>query len=101
MLLKSRLVSAERFALSYDLFESPSPPVQVLASIDATRRQLALEGEAILGGLLARAGRERVGLGESAGIRGLGKEVLDGDARFALDETKRPWRGCRAPPSCC
>src|SRR3954467_1414689 len=88
MLLKSRLVSAERFALSYDLFETPSPPVQVLASIDATRRQMALEGEAILGGLLARARRARAALAEIPGIRVLGREVLDGDARFALDETK-------------
>jgi arginine decarboxylase len=50
MLLRSELISAERFALCYDLFESTSPPVQVLASIDATRRQFALEGGAILGG---------------------------------------------------
>jgi arginine/lysine/ornithine decarboxylase len=88
MLLKSRLVSAERFALAYDLFESTSPPVQVLASIDATRWQLALEGEAILGALLARARRARAALAEIPGIRVLGREVLDGDARFALDETK-------------
>src|SRR3954453_8914561 len=88
MLLKSRLVSAERFALAYDLFESTSPPVQVLASIDATRRQMALEGEAILGALLGRARRARAALAEIPGIRVLGREVLDGDARFALDETK-------------
>src|SRR5215213_3101279 len=88
MLLKSELVSAERFALAYDLFESTSPPVQVLASIDATRRQLALEGEAILGALRARARRARAALAETPGIRVLGREVLDGDARFALDETK-------------
>src|SRR4051794_216027 len=88
MLLKSQLVSAERFALAYDLFESTSPPVQVLASIDATRRQMVLEGETILGGLLARARRARAALAEIPGIRVLGREVLDGDARFALDETK-------------
>src|SRR3954462_3191290 len=88
MLLKSELVSAERFALAYDLFESTSPPVQVLASIDATRRQMPLEGEAILGGLLRRARRAREALAEIPGIRVLGREVLDGDARFALDETK-------------
>src|SRR4051794_17842894 len=88
MLLKSELVSPERFALAYDLFESTSPPVQVLASIDATRRQMALEGEAILGALLGRARRARAALAAIPGIRVLGQEVLDGDARFALDETK-------------
>ena len=88
MLLKSELVSAERFALAYDLFESTSPPVQVLASIDATRRQLALEGEAILGALLARARRARAALAEIPGIRVLERDVLDGDACLALDETK-------------
>ena len=88
MLLKSRLVSAERFALCYDLFESTSPPVQVLASIDATRRQMMLEGEAMLGGLLGHARRARAALAKIPGIRVLGQEMLDGDARFALDETK-------------
>lgn len=88
MLLKSRLISSERFALAYDLFESTSPPVQVLASTDATRRQFALEGEAILGALLGRARRAKAALAEIPGIRVLGREVLDGDARFALDETK-------------
>src|SRR4051794_26851911 len=44
MLLKSKLISPDRFALTYDLLESTSPPVQVLASIDATRRQFVMDG---------------------------------------------------------
>ena len=88
MLLKSGLIPADRFALCYDLFESTSPPVQVLASIDATRRQFALEGKALLGALLGRARRASAALAEIPGIRVMGREVLNGDARHGLDETK-------------
>jgi len=88
MLLKSKLIPPDPFALAYDLFESTSPPVQVLASIDATRRQFVVDGERLLGELLQRARRARQALAETAGIRVMGKEILDSDARFALDETK-------------
>jgi arginine decarboxylase len=88
MLLKSGLIPPDRFALCYDLFESTSPPVQVLASIDATRRQFVQEGEALLGALLERARRARAAFAEIPGIRVMGREVLDGDARHGLEETK-------------
>ena len=88
MLLKSGLIQPDRFALCYDLFESTSPPVQVLASIDATRRQFALEGEALLGALLGRARRARQAFAEIPGIKVMGREILDGDARHGLEETK-------------
>lgn len=88
MLLKSKLVPPDRFALAYDLFESTSPPVQVLASIDATRRQFALDGERLLDELLQRARRARSELSAIPGIKVMGWEVLNGDARFGLDETK-------------
>jgi len=41
-----------------------------------------------LGELLQRARRARSALAEIPGIRVMGQEVLNGDARFALDETK-------------
>ena len=88
LLLNSKLVTPDRFALSYALFESTSPPVPVLATIDATRRQFALEGERLIGGQLHQAHRARQAIAGIEGIRVMGREVLDGDARHALDETK-------------
>ena len=88
MLLKSRLIAPDRFALSYDLFESTSPPVQVLATIDATRRQFARQGERLIGEMLARARRAREAIAAIEGVRVMGREILDGDARFALEDGK-------------
>lgn len=42
------------FILSYDLLESISPPVQVMATTDATRRRLVQDGEQLTGGMLRR-----------------------------------------------
>jgi len=95
MLLKSKLIPPDPFALAYDLFESTSPPVQVLVSIDATRRQFVVDGERLLGELLQRARRARQALAETAGIRVMGKEILDSDARFALDAEPQPVNGAQ------
>jgi arginine decarboxylase len=88
MLLNSRLIAPDRFALSYDLFESTSPPVQVLATTDATRRQFVQDGERLIGRTVACARRAREAIGAIEGLRVMGREVLTGDARFAMDDTK-------------
>jgi arginine/lysine/ornithine decarboxylase len=88
LLLNSRLVPRDRFELCYDLFESTSPSVPILASIDATRRQFVQEGEKLIGGLLKNARWARAELDAVAGVRVMGREVLDGDARCALEDTK-------------
>lgn len=48
ILLKSKLIAADRFNLSYDLHLTTSPSSLILASIDATRRQFAQEGERLV-----------------------------------------------------
>jgi arginine decarboxylase len=88
MLLRAQVVDATRFELCYDLFESTSPSVPILATIDATRRQFVQDGERILGELLRLARHVRQELARIDGIRVMGCEVIDGKARFALDETK-------------
>jgi len=88
LLLNSDIVPYDRFTLSYDLLESTSPSVPILASIDATRRQFAKEGKKLLGDLLEVARETREGLAEVEGVRVMGEEVVDGDARCALEEAK-------------
>ncbi|MFL5562632.1 MAG: aminotransferase class I/II-fold pyridoxal phosphate-dependent enzyme [Gemmatimonadaceae bacterium] len=88
MLLQSKLVDLVQFELCYDLFESTSPSVPILATIDASRRQFVHEGKEILEEQLRLARYARAELAKIDGIRVMGKEVIDGKGRFALDETK-------------
>ena len=88
MLLRSDLITEERFNLAYDLHETTSPSSLILASIDATRRQFAQEGEKLVQNTLDLARHAREELGAMEGIEVMGREVLDGDAAHALDETK-------------
>jgi arginine/lysine/ornithine decarboxylase len=48
MLLRSELIHPDRFNNCYDLLETTSPSALILASIDATRRQFAQEGEELI-----------------------------------------------------
>jgi arginine/lysine/ornithine decarboxylase len=88
MLRKSDLIPEDRFNLAYDLHLTTSPSSLILASIDATRRQFAHEGEKLVQNTLDLARHARERLGKIDGIEVMGREVLDGDAAHALDETK-------------
>src|SRR5205807_1442878 len=86
VLFNGTLVDPARFELCYDLFESTSPSVPILATIDATRRQFVHEGEKIIGKLLELARNAREELSQIDGVRVMGLEVLDGKSRFQFDE---------------
>jgi arginine/lysine/ornithine decarboxylase len=88
LLWDSEIIPEDRFALCYDLFESTSPSVPILASIDATRRQFVKGGKDLLETLLKHARRAREEIGAIEGVRVMGKEILDGDARHEMEETK-------------
>ena len=88
MLLKGSRVDPERLALAYELYETTSPSVAILASLDATRREHALHGQAVWARVVRRAHRLRTQLGALAGVRVMGRERLDGQGAFDLDETK-------------
>ncbi len=72
------------------LIQTTSPHFGIMASIDLARRQMATEGEAIMGRTLALARRARHELAAIPGIRLLGREHALGAGRgfFDLDETK-------------
>src|SRR3954454_9277244 len=88
LLWNSEIIAEDRFALCYALFESTSPSVPSLASCDATRRQFVQGGKDLLETLLAYARRAREEIGAIEGVRLMSKEVLGGDARCELEETK-------------
>ncbi len=88
LLLKGDRVDPERLALAYELFETTSPSVPILASLDASRREHALHGERIWARVVRRAQKAREGLAAIPGVRVMGRERLDGAGAFDLDETK-------------
>jgi arginine/lysine/ornithine decarboxylase len=88
LLARGQVVDQERLALAYELFETTSPSVAILASMDATRRDHAVKGEKLWGDLLDLADEARADLATIEGVRVLGRERLGGDAAYDLDPSK-------------
>jgi arginine decarboxylase len=86
LLARGELVDRQRLWMAYELFETTSPSVPILASLDVARREHVLNGEAIWGAVLTRAGELRRKLGKIKGVRVLGRGDLPAGAE--LDETK-------------
>jgi lysine decarboxylase len=89
---RSGLVDAGAVARALRLLRSTSPSALLLASLDASRRQLAVHGEALLHETLAAGRRVRAKLRTTPGIDVVGPElvgrpgVVDWDPlRIALD----------------
>ncbi len=89
LLASGDLVDQERLALAYELFETTSPSVPILASLDATRREHALNGEAVWSRVVALAEGLRKRLSRVKGVRVLGRDDLPaGGGAHDLDVTK-------------
>jgi arginine decarboxylase len=86
LLARGELVDRQRLWMAYELFETTSPSVPILASLDAVRRDHALHGEAIWSGVLSRAADLRRRLAKIAGVRVFGEADLPPGAE--LDATK-------------
>jgi arginine decarboxylase len=81
-------VDIARLQHSLGLLESTSTSMLILSALDGARRQIAVHGEELLGRTIALARRLRAGAAEIAGLRVMGREVLDHPAAIDLDETK-------------
>lgn len=86
LLARGELVDRQRLWMAYELFETTSPSVPILASLDVARREHVLHGEAMWGKALARAAELRRKLGKIKGVRVFGRDDLPAGAD--LDETK-------------
>jgi arginine/lysine/ornithine decarboxylase len=82
--LRGDRVAPDRIAAAVKLTQTTSPLLPLLASIDACRRQLALDGHALLGRALGLAAHARSRLGMLPGLQvldagslGLGPQQLD------------------------
>src|SRR5215210_1036090 len=88
ILVQGDRIDMERLQLALDGFETTSTSSMLIASMDATRRAMALHGEELLGKALALSRRGGYELGELPGVRLIGPE-LDGRPGVAgRDETK-------------
>lgn len=86
LVAKGGHVDLQRLWLAYELFQTTSPSVPILASLDATRRDHALEGEQAWNGALALAEDLRTRLAALAPLRVFG--TADVPAGCDLDRTK-------------
>src|SRR4051794_23930028 len=88
ILVQGERIDMERLQLALDGFETTSTSALLIASMDAARRAMALDGEQLLDQTLARSRYAGEQIGALPGVRLLGPE-LDGRPGVAgRDETK-------------
>lgn len=83
---KGNLIDRQRLWMAYELFETTSPSVPILASLDATRRDHAVNGEQMWTGVIALAESVRKTIAAIAPLRVFCRDNLPADAD--LDVTK-------------
>ncbi|WP_267381156.1 MULTISPECIES: aminotransferase class V-fold PLP-dependent enzyme [unclassified Sphingomonas] len=86
LVAKGDLVDRQRLWMAYELFETTSPSVPIMATLDATRRDHALNGEQLWTAVLDLAAGLRRQLAAIAPLRVFGREDLPADTD--LDSTK-------------
>lgn len=85
--LQGRRMDAGAIAAALRLLQTTSPSYILMASLDLARRQLALQGEKLLGRALELAQGLRERLSRIRGLRILAEEHLPGSS-FSLDPTR-------------
>ncbi|RIK40697.1 MAG: arginine decarboxylase [Chloroflexi bacterium] len=82
------LLDLERLGTMVDMVQTTSPSALIFASLDASRRQMALHGEELLTHTLAVAARLRDALQEIDGLQVLGDTLLAGRPGVGWDPTR-------------
>ena len=88
ILVQGDRIDMERLQLALDGLETTSTSSLLVASMDATRRELVLRGEELIGRALRLARRAGEEVGAIDGVRLLGPELDGRPGVFARDETK-------------
>lgn len=84
----SSRVDRERVASALQMVQSTSPSYVLMASLDAARQEMAVNGRVRMERAVSLAGEARARLGKIPGIQVLGKEREGTDAVFRLDPTR-------------
>ena len=85
---KGKRVKIDRLKGVVKLFLSTSPNLVLIASLDVARKQMALEGAALLSRTIELAQETRRRLNEIPGVYCFGEELRGKPGVFALDPTK-------------
>ncbi|TCS94665.1 aminotransferase class I/II-fold pyridoxal phosphate-dependent enzyme [Hazenella coriacea] len=86
--LKEGLVNPRRVQSIISMLTTTSTSYLLLASLDTARRYLMIEGQQVIEKTLQLADYARRQINEIPGLFCVGREWLDGDDRYDLDETK-------------
>ncbi|MDP1026863.1 aminotransferase class V-fold PLP-dependent enzyme [Sphingomonas sp. KR1UV-12] len=86
LLARGELVDRQRLWMAYELYETTSPSVPILASLDAARRDHAVDGEKTWRATIERASDLRTRLAAIDGLRVLAEEDIPSGCQ--LDPTK-------------
>lgn len=78
----------ERLHTVVDMVQTTSPSVLIFGSLDASRRQMALHGERLLGRTIELAKRVRDAVAQINGLSAVGPELLRGRSGAGFDVTR-------------
>ncbi len=87
MLVAGDLIDRERFVWAFEMLQCTSPSVPILASLDATRRAHAADGQRLWQRVVDLADSVRDRLASVDGISILGRDVIGGPGAHDLDAT--------------
>ncbi|AWB45206.1 arginine decarboxylase [Paenibacillus sp. CAA11] len=85
---KNGYVNPQRVQTIISMLTTTSTSYLLLASLDTARRNLALNGQEMFDKTIKMAGYVRDQINEIEGLYCFGKEILGGEATYAMDPTK-------------
>ena len=86
--VKSKYITPNRVKRNLNLLQTTSPSYILMASLDCARRQIALEGDALLNKTIELLTYTRNEINKIPGFYSFGEEVLGKSGSFAFDPTK-------------
>jgi lysine decarboxylase len=88
LVARAGLLDLERMGTIVDMVQTTSPSALIFASLDASRRQMALDGKSLLDTTLVHAWRLRDALAEIDGLDVLSPEIVAGRPGAGFDPTR-------------
>lgn len=88
ILLISKKIDAEEMRQVINLTQTTSGSYLLMVSLDVARKNLFENGKEIFKKVRNLADYARMEINKIGGYKAFGKEIIDGDAAFAFDETK-------------
>lgn len=88
LLLKSDKIANEKVLNTLNLLRTTSASYLLMASLDVSRKQMAINGRELLTRTLQLAQHARTEINKIKGLYAFGRELIDGRSVFGFDDTK-------------